>query len=137
MIYYKEYKKNSIVNLERYHGWSIEAIAKENVNYLIDCIVTIPEFVLNPTLIEYYSITYRMVDEIPIKGQANKSLFYSSIDHFAAVKSKVEQKWGAYQEFLSYEKENEDCSDDHDYKDYLRDGFFEGDTDTYNEYMGY
>jgi hypothetical protein len=137
MIYYKEYKKNSIVNLGEYYGWSIEAIAKENVNYLIDCIISYPEFVMNPKLIEYYSITYRMADEKPIKGQENKYIFYCSIDHFAAVKSNVEGKWEAYQEFLSNQRENEDCSDDHDYNDFLRDGFFEGDNDTFNEFMGY
>jgi hypothetical protein len=128
------------INFGKYKGHTLDEIARIEAPYILWCIRNIPEFLVDINLLIELGSKY--ADDMVNVDKNGKEIDTWKNAHNGFIINKTDEeillnKWKAYQEFLSNQRENEDCSDDHDYNDFLRDGFFEGDNDTYNEFMGY
>jgi uncharacterized protein (DUF3820 family) len=134
------HKADTKLNFGKYRGYTIEEVAKTDAQYLLWCVENIPEFLMEEILLKEYSNKYPQIfqEELPFGIYINHTV---NIFPFNKDRSEfLKKKWKCYEEenkLIDDDFDNNlDYDIEYDYDDYLFNGFFEGDVDLYNEYMG-
>ena len=130
------YKAETLFTFGKHDGKTLEQVAKTDAQYIHWCVKNIPEFLLDEIDFIAYAIKYAVwfvdVNQLDEDDEGDLGLnFYVVTDADLLVN---QNKWESYEEYMDMLSNADEC--DYDYSDFLFNGFFEGDSDIYNEYMG-
>jgi len=128
------------INFGKYKGHTLDEIARIEAPYILWCIRNIPEFLIDKNLLIELGSKY--AEDMVNVDKDGKEIDTWKNSHNGFILNKTDEeillnKWNAYSIKNQKLEDDDDSFNDADINDFLRDGFFEGDSDTYNEYMGY
>jgi hypothetical protein len=126
----------TLFNFGKHKGKTLEQVAETDAPYIYWCVNNIPEFLIDQSDFIAYALKYATwFDDVNVLGKVVKcELAFNSYVLKDADLLLNQNKWASYEEYMEMLSNADEG--DYDYSDFLFNGFFEGDSDLYNEYMG-